>query len=281
MGEYADKLRQEKKDELNRKMSLALANDILEMSLSTTDAQEFVDYLMTITDEYAIEEFFNQCHDAGGKFCGGSSGGAVSGKAKGPRGKETKHGLKLNYTAKVNVAKIMQEDRSNNPKFKEVTRPFSIKLNKLAKTNLSKFSGDELQTLNTIAKLQQRENKVWSRVSLGIAATLIAATASPFAAPINTSLFIAESIQSKRYKTQSKRIEKELDKRNWEYSYTLSVEISDIVELSVSKGLSEADRALLPDFKKMLDELIEDNDGDFSEKEIIDLRNLRAAADKV
>ena len=283
MSAYINQLRQEKKVELSQKVSLSLVNDIIEMSQMVEDAQEFVDYLMTITDHRVIEEFFNQCHDAGGRFCGGSGGsgsGPVVGRSTVPKGAVTKHGLNLGIAEQNNVYNKVAQRRKSSQTFNSVTRPASIKLNKLAKTNLSKFSDDDLKVLNTLAGIKQRENKVWSRVSLGIAATLVAVTANPVAAPINTTLFVAESIQSKRYKTQGQRIKKELARRKVKSTY-LSTELESIEEFAAVNGLSEEDKALLPNFKAMLDELIQDNDGDFSDQEIIDLRNLRAAADKV
>lgn len=188
MSTYTDKLRLEKKTELSKKVSLSVVDDIMEMSLKIDTAAEFVDYLLTIDDKEAIEEFFNKCHDQGGKFCGG---GTASKGIGGPnRGPGTHIPAPLNYLkTTVKSAWKIRQRRQTSKNLKAVTGPllgitgpYGVRVGRLAKTkDLSKFSTKDLGLIKTRLESNQRKfNVLHTRVltNVGATAALIGAVAA-------------------------------------------------------------------------------------------------------
>lgn len=201
MSAYTDKLRLEKKTELSKKVFLSVVDEIVEMSLKVDTAEEFVDYLLTIDDKAAIEEFFNQCHDNGGKFCGGSGsgGGTVGGKAGGAgprRGPGTHIPAPIDYLkTTVKSAWKVREQRQKSQKLKSVTGPllgitgpYGVRVSRLAKADLSKFSQKDLGVLKTRLESNQRKfNKIHTG-SLIEAGSVAAALGAVAAAPAGTAV---------------------------------------------------------------------------------------------
>jgi hypothetical protein len=187
MSAYVEKLRLEKKTELSRKVSLSLVDDIWEKSLALDDAEEFIDYLMTIADQEAIEEFFNKCHDQGGKFCGGgtSSKGGI-----GPnRGPGTHIPAPIDYfKTTIKSAWKVRQQRQKSQKLKAVTGPllgitgpYGVRVGRLEKTDLSKFSERDLGTIKTRLESNQRKfNKFHTTTlaNLGLTAAALGAMAA-------------------------------------------------------------------------------------------------------
>lgn len=182
MSAYENKLRLEKKTELSQKVSLSLADEIWEMSLIIDTAEEFVDFLMTVTDQDAIEEFFNKCHGQGGKFCGG---GTASQGIGGPnRGPGTRIPAPLNYLkTTIKSAWKVRQQRQKSKKLKAVTGPllgvtgpYGVRVGKLNKTDLSTFSDRDLGTIKTRLESNQRKFNVHhtgSTTEIGATAAVI------------------------------------------------------------------------------------------------------------
>jgi hypothetical protein len=166
MSDYVTKLRLEKKTELSQRVSLSLVDDIWEMSLTLDTEEEFVDYLMTITDHEAVEEFFNKCHGQGGRFCGGGGGGGgpVSGKAKpGYKGR----GIKIGWKENAQLKKDRKAHRAASADFRAAVGPLGhLRSKKFAKMDLKKFSTDELKTIDSTAGVIQRNTDFARRWSI-------------------------------------------------------------------------------------------------------------------
>lgn len=163
MSVYEDKMRQEKKSELSHKVSLSLVDEIWEMSLIMETAEEFVDYLMTVTNQEAIEEFFNKCHDQGGKFCGGgTSSRGIAGPNRGPG---TGIPAPIDYfKTTIKSAWKTRQQRIKSNRLKQVTGPllgvsgpYNVRINRLQKADLSKFSEKDLGVLKERLQSNQRK----------------------------------------------------------------------------------------------------------------------------
>ena len=171
MSAYENKLLLEKKSELSKKVSLSLVNDIVEMSLMVDTAEEFVEYLLTIDDKDAIEEFFNKCHDQGGRFCGGSGGGGTVGGKNGTgprRGPGTRIPAPIDYLkTTVKSAWKVSQARRKSQKLKSVTGPllgvtgpYGVRVGRLQKADISKFSQKDLSLIKTRLEANQRKYNV-------------------------------------------------------------------------------------------------------------------------
>lgn len=107
----------------------------------------------------AVDEFYNQCHDKGGKFCptpGKGSSGGVSGKIAGiPKG------------AIKSKAIALPNRRQQSRNFARVTNRLGLpKMETLAASNLKGFSNKDLHALKTGLRVYQGRLAIMHVVSV-------------------------------------------------------------------------------------------------------------------
>ena len=250
MSTYQERLRNDKKLELSRKVSAAIVDDIWCMAYVAADEQEFVDFLMTVTDQEAVEEFFNQCHDAGGRFCGGS-GGAASGKFKAPGPhlitRKPGVGVYMHQRDSKKLRAEVKKHRAASEDFKRVVGPMGhVRSKKLAATNLKKFTTDQLKTIDTQAGVIQHNTDFMRRYSL-----------SPVQRIIMGGI-------SRRAGAQRTRVRNEIKKRGSKPE--LDYSLDGVVEFADE---SSEDREGLASLIEMLSDLLDDTgpDAEFDDKE--------------
>lgn len=227
MSTYQERLRNDKKVELSQRVVSAIVDDIWCMSYMAADDQEFVDYLMTVTDQNAIEEFFNKCHDQGGRFCGGSSGSG--------RGPGTHKPAPIDYIKQQirEKAKITSERVDSAPLRNVSTSPGrnyllsefnpsgfgTVKIHRLQKANLTQFSTKDLTTLKTRLQASQRQyNKMntigWAEAASGAAGAALVNPVLGGAVIAGAAINIGVSRwKTKRIPIQITRIDRSLARR--------------------------------------------------------------------
>lgn len=267
MSDYESRLRQEKKSELNRQVSLALANDIWEMSLILETSEQFVDYLMTITNDEAIEEFFNKCHDQNGKFCGG--GTESRGKGGPNRGPGTRIPAPIDYyKTTIKSAWKTRQQRLKSDRVKSVTGPllgvtgpYNVRINRLQKANLAKFSDKDLGTLKERLQSNQRKyNKyhtdglttagyVGAVLTIAALSPAVTAVVNPVGLAGAASAFGYAKWKTKRIPGQIKRIDGELSRRK----KGVSASLEDVVTFQIEEDNLPTLEQEIADAKKMLE----------------------------
>ena len=293
MSDYDFRLRNDRKLELSNKVAASIVNDIWEMSLTAKDAQEFVDFLMTITDQDTIEEFFNKCHDEGGRFCGGATGTG--------RGPGTHIPAPIDYVKQQvrEKAKITGKRASSAPLSHVTTSPVrrlfdivsgglgfnpsgfgTVKIRRLQKANLSEFGTKDLKVLKTRLQASQRQyNNMntmgWAMAAAagGTAAGKGTRAASPFLAASAAYSIGLSRWKTRRIPAQIERVDRALAKRSKlssdyielaledENLPTLAQEIAAAKKEIESKNFPKVSK-LSPEGLKEVEQLLSDVDED-------------------
>lgn len=171
------------------------------------------------TNDQTIEEFFNKCHDDGGKFCGDSGGG---GSSKGPITGKFTPSISYNQN-RIQTAKAIKARRKVSKPVKDVTvGPLgavlpnntyaSVKIKKLQKANLSKFSNDDLVAINNRLK---SDYQYFNRIPIPLTVDPVEIA---IAIPDMVSYLAISKWKKKRIPKQITRIETQLKKRNVKFS---------------------------------------------------------------
>lgn len=152
-----DGLAMAKKAELASRVGELVEEDLCDCCLEALQLQ---------ASAQGVEEFFNQCHGEGGKFCGGSTGSrGLPGKDRGPG---TKRPAPIDYyKQRINTKLDVYRQRKISPAIRKVTvgpalgalttaSYGNVKIKKLAKKDLNDLSTGDLSTLRDRLKADQR-----------------------------------------------------------------------------------------------------------------------------
>jgi len=184
------------------------------------DEEEFDAFLVSMNDSF-VEEFFNKCHDEGGRFCGEGTGG----RRPHPVGYIKQRAKTAIGTAKGR-SKSGEVSRVTTGALRRIlggsTAYGSVKIKRLSKTNLRNFTDRDLNTIKDQLKSDQRRynlmhNNLLGGLAYAAAAGAKGAGAAGVSGPAGALLGLAGGVTGAavwlglvRYKT--KRIPGQIDR---------------------------------------------------------------------
>lgn len=213
-----------KKAQLAARIETAVEEEMCECCLEALNASA-----------QGIEEFFNKCHDDGGRFCGGQGNGGVGGYVKQRVGN-----AKSVHQGRVKSAAVSRVTTGAVRRVLGLSTAYgSVKVNRLSKTKLNSFTDKDLHTVRRALQTDQRRYDLmhtlgWAGVASFTAQGAIAgakkgSVGGPGGAAIGAgigALVYGSQIGLANYKTkripgQIQRVERELTKRGQSFEAIL------------------------------------------------------------